>query len=48
MDYLLIGILSVLVLPYILQFVVKFRSKQSSDFLKSLGSCFSSGFDLFD
>lgn len=48
MDYFLIGILIVLVLPYILQFVVKFRSKHTSDFLKSLGGCFSSGFDLFN
>ncbi|MGB9755722.1 MAG: hypothetical protein ACPLXO_02455 [Desulfurella sp.] len=48
MEILLIGILTVLVLPYILQFVIKFKSNQSSDFLKSLGNCFSSGFDLFD
>ncbi len=48
MKFLLIGILIVLVLPYIAQFVIKFRAKQQSDFLKSLGGLFSSSFDLFN
>ncbi|WP_291494206.1 hypothetical protein [Desulfurella sp.] len=48
MKFLLIGILIVLVLPYILQFFLKFKSKDKSDFSKSLGGCFSSDFDVFN
>ncbi|AHF98208.1 MAG: hypothetical protein ACPLW6_00400 [Desulfurella sp.] len=47
MKLLLVGILIVLVLPYILQFFLKLKLKDKSDFQMSLGGCFSSGFDVF-
>jgi len=48
MKFLLIGILIILALPYIIQFVIKVNSKEKSDFLKSLGGLFSSSFDMFN
>jgi hypothetical protein len=48
MKFLLIGILIVLVLPYLVQFLIKFKSKGDSDFLKPLGGSFSSGFSIFN
>jgi len=48
MKFLLIGILIVLILPYLAQFLIKFKSKSDSDFLKPLGGLFSSGSDIFN
>lgn len=48
MKFLLIGILIILILPYLAHFFIKFKSKSDSDFLKPLGGSFSSGFGIFD
>lgn len=48
MKWLWLSILIVLILPYIIQFILRLKAHQRSDFLNSLGSTMGSGFGFFD